>query len=76
MKDIIKKLINKLFGSIIEVEIKVVEVKVEVLSQGAYDRLAKGLEGPIITGTDSPQSAGYKLGIQRALTDVRSKFTS
>lgn len=55
-------------------EVEVVKVYVEVLSPTAYARLEKQLESPIISGSDSPNAAPYRLGIQRALQAVRKDF--
>lgn len=70
----IHRLIKYLFGSDITV-ITEKEVLVEVLSPNAYARLVKQLEPPIITGSDSGESAAYRLGIQRALSVVRKDFS-
>lgn len=59
-----------------KVEIVYVEVKVEVLSTSAMKRLRSQVEPPIISGSDSPQAAAYRLGIQRALLVVEEKFSA
>lgn len=51
-------------------------VQVEVLSRTALNRLRSKLEPPIISGTDSSESAAYRLGIQRTLSLLERDFTS
>lgn len=50
-------------------------VKVEVLSQNAFNRLVKQLEPPVISVSDTVHTASFKLGIQRALTVIQKDFT-
>lgn len=72
------KSIIKFIGNIFtkkKVEIIYVEVKVEVLSANAYERLTKKLESPVLSQSDTAHTASYKLGIQRALSEVRSGFS-
>lgn len=68
------KFITNIFTK--KVEVKVVEkvVVVEVLSQGAFERLAKGLPNPIITSSDTAHTTAQKLGVQLALAELRTKF--
>lgn len=73
----IKYIINvfkNIFISTHKVEVEVVKHYVEVLSPTAYARLERQLEQPIISGSDNDQSAAYRLGIQRALNQVRKDF--
>lgn len=51
-------------------------VQVEVLSRTALERLRSKLEPPIISSTDSSESAAYRLGIQRVLSMIERDFTS
>lgn len=50
-------------------------VKVEVLSQNAFNRLVKQLEPPVVSASDTAHTAAFKLGIQRTLTVIQKDFT-
>ena len=67
-----KSIIKYFFPTVIVVEEKVVSV--EVLSRNAFNRLKGQLEQPIISGSDDPTNAAYKLGIQRALSVLEKGF--
>jgi len=50
-------------------------VKVEVLSQNAFNRLVKQLEPPVVSASDTAHTTGFKLGIQRTLNVIQKDFT-
>lgn len=69
------KFIKYVFGKeIVTITEKVVVV--EVLSTSALNRLKAKLEPPIISGSDGPEQAPYRLGIQRALSVLEKEFTA
>lgn len=71
--NIFKRFIKYVFGKeIITYTEKVVVV--EVLSQGAFERLAKALPNSMITSSDTAHTTAQKLGVQLALTELRKNF--
>lgn len=50
-------------------------ITVEVLSKGAMERLKRQLEPPILSSADTAHTTGFKLGIQRALSEVEKGFS-
>jgi hypothetical protein len=50
-------------------------VRVEVLSQNAFNRLARQLEPPVVSASDTAHTTGFKLGIQRTLAQIQKDFT-
>jgi hypothetical protein len=57
-----------------EIVIETQVVVVEVLSRNAFNRLRSQLEPPIISGSDDPTQAAYKLGIQRGLVVLEKGY--
>lgn len=47
-----------------------------VMTQQVYDKFEKSLEPPIVTNLTTAQGAGYAVGIQRALSELRKQFVS
>jgi hypothetical protein len=50
----------------------VVEVKVLRLTENEYAQLEKTLPNSLLGGTDTAETAAYKLGVQHALSKIRS----
>ncbi len=64
--NLFKALLNK-ETTLISVKEVIKEVRVEVLSPDAINRLSSKMEPPVITGSDTEHTTAYKLGIQRCI---------
>lgn len=47
-----------------------------VMTQKVYDELERALEAPIVTNNTSAQGAGYLVGMQRVLAEVRKRYVT
>lgn len=50
--------------------------RVFTMSQKVYDDLERSVEPPIVTNNTTPQGAGYAVGIQRVLAEVRKRYVA
>lgn len=50
--------------------------RVFTMTQKVYDDLERSVEPPIVTNNTTPQGAGYAVGIQRVLAEVRKRYVA